>query len=247
MASEQERLETMYGEMEDGHLRDLAQDRENLTLDGQIALQKVLERRGLAPKHSERAESGAVRAIAPGDELEEGFTPGIPGFFPSTAGQMERALEPSGGRKAGMVDLVSFFDGHELSKACEALEAAGIDLALEPEDRDSLEGAPPSFKVWVDEGERAHAESVLRQKMGLFPLGELDGEPTDSAGMVTLGEFDTEAEAERVAAMLGEQGLACRLDKQMSDGDDLPSHTVEVRAEDRDRALAIAAAALGIR
>lgn len=248
MASEQERLETMYGEMEDGHLKDLAQDRENLTLDGQIALQKVLVKRGLAPKHDEPAESGAVKAIAPGDELEEGFLPGIPGFFPSTAAQMERALEPSGQIRAGMENLASFFDGHELTKACEALEAAGIDLALEPEDRDQLEGAPPSFAIWVDENEYSRAQGVLRQKLGMFPLAEME-DPAASGrrgetDMVTLGDFDTQDEAERVATMLGEQGIFCRLGQQTDD--DPPLYPVEVRAGDKDHALTLAAQTLDI-
>ena len=48
MESERERLERMYGEMGDEHLRDLAEDRESLTVDGQMALAKVLAARGMA-------------------------------------------------------------------------------------------------------------------------------------------------------------------------------------------------------
>ena len=124
MEGEQERLERMYGELGDEHLRDLHDDRDSLTLDGQIALARVLASRGLAPGPAAEEPLPAEQ----GEELEQGFTPGIPGVIPSGAGAMERALEHGGARRDGMVKLVTFFDGTDLTRACEALEAEDVEL-----------------------------------------------------------------------------------------------------------------------
>ena len=249
MQGELERLEQMYGELGDEHLRDLADDRDSLTADGQMALARVLAARGLAdgpPKQKDMERSAAGQGAAEqGEELEQGFAPGIPGVVPSGAEAMERALEHGGQRKDGMVRLVSFFDGHELTRACNALEAADYDFALEPLERDELEGAPTSFAVWVDEQDRSAAEDVLRQKMGLFPKSEVEGE--DGAvyddSPVTLGEFETPAEAERVKQLLAAAGIAC----QMVSGEDSHGeawYEIEVQGTDLERGLAAAAPAL---
>ena len=243
MEGEQERLEQMYGELGDEHLRDLNDDRDSLTLDGQLALAKVLAARGLAAGPAAELPLAAVA----GQELERGFTPGFPGIVPDSAGAMEQALEHGGERRDGMVRLVAFFDGGDLTRACEALDAKDVDFALEPMERDALSGAPTSFAIWVDEGERAVCEDVLRRKMGLFPLSEVEGEAGmvyDDAPMI-LGEFETKGEAERVKEMLAGAGIASVLHSSGEEGK--MSHSVEVKGTDFERGLRVVETGLGVR
>ena len=241
MQGEQERLEKMYGELGEEHLRDLASDREALTADGQMALARVLAARGLA----DGPPAEQTLAAMPGEELEQGFTPGIPGVIPSGAEAMERALEHGGQRKDGMVSLITFFDGHELTRACDALDAADFDFALEPMERDEMSGAPTSFAVWVEEQDRTAAEDLLRQKMGLFPKSEIAGQDAvvyDDAQM-TLGEFDTAGEAERVKEALAAAGIQSELRSgENTHGE--PWYEVLVQGTDLERGLAVAAPAL---
>ena len=250
MEGEQERLERMYGELGDEHLRDLHDDRESLTLDGQIALARVLAVRGMAPGPAREQEELQEQPLVatPGEELEQGFTPGIPGVIPSGAGVMEQALEHGGERRDGMVRLITFFDGIELTRACEALEAEDFDFALEPMERDDMSGAPTSFGMWVEEPDRTAAEDVLRRKMGLFPLPEVEGEDGvayDDSPM-TLGEFESREEAERVRQMLAGAGIESVLDSG-DDADGKTEHSVEVKGTDLERGLRVVEAGLGAR
>ncbi len=252
MEGEQERLERMYSELGDEHLKDLHDDRDSLTLDGQIALARVLAQRGLAPSPASTPHTAILAdpatdlqtQLAP--ELEQGFTPGIPGVIPSGAGVMEQALEHGGARRDGMVKLVTFFDGNDLTKACEALEAENIDFALEPLERDEQAGAPTSFAIWVEEPDRAAAEAVLRRRMGLFPLSEVAGGPDvlyDEAPM-TLGEFETKDEAEQVKQLL----TAASIPSVLHSGENAqgePWHSVEVKGTDLERGLQVVESGLG--
>ena len=247
MESEQERLTRMYGELSDEHLRDLAGDPESLTPSAEFALRQVLMARGLAARPAPDA------AVEPklGEELERGFTPGIPGVFPSSAAEMESALEPGGDVARGMQLLVSFFDGHELTRACETLEAADIDLVLEPAERDALAGAPPSFGIRVATADYEAARALLRAKMGLFPVAEVassgvvDTLAEGEEAPALLGSFETVAEAEKVRALLGEAGIASTT--APDDGDDLETwHNVHVSAVDLERGLTVVSDGLAL-
>ena len=168
MQGEMERLEKMYGELGDEHLRDLADDRDSLTADGQMALARVLAARGMAAGPAKEESLQPLDGVQ-GPELEQGFAPGIPGIVPSGAEAMERALEHGGQRKDGMVSLITFFDGHELTRACDALDAADYDFALEPMERDELSGAPTSFAVWVEEQDRSRRRRSAAREDGAVP------------------------------------------------------------------------------
>ena len=246
MEGEQERLERMYGELGDEHLRDLQDDRDSLTADGQIALARVLAKRGLAPGPPAEAFA-ATGETGPGEELEQGFTPGIPGVIPSGAGAMEQALEHGGARRDGMVRLVTFFDGTDLTRACEALEAEDVDFALEPMERDEQAGAPTSFAIWVEEPDRAEGEDVLRRRMGLFPASEIEGAPDvlyDDAPM-TLGEFETKEQAERVKELLAAAGIPGVLHSGENTHGEM-WHSVEVKGTELERGLQVVATGLGV-
>ena len=242
MEGEQERLERMYAELGEEHLRDLYDDRDTLTLDGQLALARVLATRGLAP--APPAETTHQTAAVHGQELESGFTPGIPGVIPSGAETMERALEHGGERREGMISLITFFDGHELTRACEALDAENFDFALEGLERDALSGAPTSFGLWVEEADRTAAEDVLRRTMGLFPASESEGQPVvyDEEPM-TLGDFETAAEADRVRTQLAQASIESTVSTEVR-GNGETWHTVQVKGTDLERGLALVGAGL---
>ena len=247
MESEQERLTRMYGEMSDEHLRNLAGDPDSLTPTAEMALRHALVARGLAANPVADAESAAE----PGDEFEQGFTPGIPGMFPSSAAGMESALEPGGDVVKGMQLLITFFDGHELTRACEILEADDIDLVLEPADRDALSGAPPSFGIRVATADYQPAIALLREKMGLFPRQEVASLTTvdtlaeGEEAPALLGSFETVAEAEKVRTMLENAGIASTT--APDDGDDPETwHNVHVSAVDLERGLTVVSDGLAL-
>lgn len=234
MESEYDRLERLYREMGEGHLEDLASEPDELTGDARMVLAAELQRRGLRPIAS-TSESPRSEGV----EREVGFSPGIPGMFPSSAAAVELALEPAGERRAGWVGLVVFYDGHELTRACDALADAGVEFAIEEQTGDALAGAPGSFEIWVESRDVDHAQRLLRQKLGLFPLPELETQDADQ-GQGVLGTFETEAEAEQVRQVLTEGGIASTLaapDREAGER----WWTVEVRVADQDRALDLVA------
>ena len=94
------------------------------------------------------------------------------------------------------------------------------------------------------------AEGVLRDAMGYFPLQEVEGEVgfVDDGVPVTLGDFETQEEADNVTALLTEAGIAStqtRADEPDEDG--VTWHTIEVSGGDRDRGLDVVAKGLGMR
>lgn len=164
--TERERLQALYKTYPDQQLLAMSRDEESLTDAAQTALTEELAARGL--------EYGPAS-----EELESGFAAGIPGMFPSSAAVMEQALEPGGETEAGMTELVTFFDGHELGRACETLEAAGISPAVRQRDGNALTGSPSWFEVWVDQEQVTAAQNILREKMQLFPAVDEAAEPLD--------------------------------------------------------------------
>ena len=132
-----------------------------------------------------------------------------------------------------------------MSKACAALDEAGLDFALEEQDRDALSGAPSSTTVWVGEDEVTAAQAVLRRAVGLFPEAEVDGEAAELYGdePIVLGSFDTAAEAARVSGLLKAAGIASTTEADAEDG----VYAVEVKGTHLERGLAVVAAGMGIR
>lgn len=259
MDNESARLERLYHDMNDEHLLGLARDPDSLTEGARSALSREIAARGLsappASLHRRNPEmhDQSERQTVDEPELEQGFTPGIPGVFPSSAAIMEKALEPAGEVVDGRVRLISFFDGHELTQSCEVLEAAGILPQIESVSGDAMSGAPPRFDIWIEAGRLEHAESLLREKLGLFPLPEVDstGRSTDSfdsgekESAVTVAELESEAEASHVLGLLRAAGIAAQLDERRRSEDEV--YAVQVSAADQQRALATVAAALGVR
>lgn len=262
MESEAARLESLYHEMSEEHLMDLARDPESLTGEARAVLNRELASRGLNAPVVRRSpiENHAEVAPVAEPELEQGFTPGIPGVFPSSAAIMEQALEPAGEEIDGRVRLVALFDGHELTQACETLEAAGITPEIEPVTGDAMSGAPPRYDIWIPADQLERAESLLRETMGLFPLAEVEertgtddvyslesdgsSELSDDES-ITVAELESEAEAANVLHLLEQRGIAARLDERRRAEDSV--YAVQVDAAEQERALSVVASALGVR
>jgi hypothetical protein len=237
METEQDRLQKLYGELGDEHLLDLAEDADDLTDEARLALAQELRRRGLRPEPL--ADQAPVETVEP--ERESGFGPGIPGMFPSGASMMEQALEPPESAKDGLSRLISFYDGIELAKACALLEDAEMEPSIESIAGDALGGVPPRYEVWLQTEEMERATSLLRTKMGLFPLQEVEGEG-EAAATGLVGVFDTATEAEEVRALLVEAGIAATV----AQDDGFGEWEVTVEPGEQERAVAVVASGMGL-
>ncbi len=234
METERDRLGRLYAELGDEHLRDLADEPEDLTDEARIALATEMRKRGFAPEPTRDPVAQSEHT----PERESGFGAGIPGVFPSGAATVEQALEPGGETRLGWVGLVSFYDGHELTKACDALEDSDTDFAIEEKSGDALSGAPTAFEIWVHAGDVDLAQRVLRDKLGLFPppeYEEAEGEPTGDA-LATLGTFESAEEANEVYHLLRDKGMTPTLTEPTPE-DEEDSWTIEVPAGELDRGL----------
>ena len=253
MAMDQGQLEKVYQELGDEHLRDLAEEPENLTDAARIAVAAEMRRRGFAPEPTAGAPNIVMPegVVTPVDEpeLEAGFGAGMPGIFPGGASMMEQALEPAepaADPKNGMSRLISFYDGIELSKACGFLEDAEIEPVIEPIAGDALSGVPPRFEVWLATAEIEPAKTLLRAKMGLFPLAEIDEDDDEefveqpATGLV--GVFESAAEAEEVKALL----VAAGIESTVAEDEDEGMWQLTVAPENLEKAIAVVAGELGL-
>ena len=111
--------------------------------------------------------------------------------------------------------LNTFYDAFDAGRACDCLEAEGI--AFDLRDRSAgagglgmLEGGPAVvLQLFVESADRERAMAVLRKKMGLFPLQEVEvaDEAVDDGSVSVLGGFARRDEAEEVARVLEEAGI----------------------------------------
>jgi hypothetical protein len=242
---ELERLRKLYGEMADDHLLDMAEDLEDLTQEARLALEQELLKRNLVPPPAAAESEVPARfeedpTAGPGrmQERSDGFGVGVPGVFPGAATAVEEALEPDGQERAGMVRLVSFYDGLQLSSACTALAEAGIEPAIEESAGDATVGTPTSFHVWVDKADVEPAQAALRGAMGLFPLAEASEGGEDEAGDGLVGSFETAEEATEVKNLLVEAGFAASVEPGTEPDED-GLHWTNVKVPPRESGPAI--------
>ena len=247
MEAEQERLQRLYAEMGDDHLLDMASEPEDLTSDARMALEGELRRRGLKAYPRTPVREGVDGKVSvPADDTNErayAFGVGIPGVIPASGAAVETALEPGGEVRQGMSALVSISDGHELTRACEALEAARVEFAIEEIAGDASMGTPSRYEIWAEPGQQGMGRAVLQEKLGLFPPAEsfAEGGLRPTEGDLVVGEFETAAEAQRVRTMLAEAGFQPKVEQQ--DGE---TTNVLVPAREQERALEVLAARLGL-
>ncbi len=214
--TEEQRLGTLYAGFGDEQLMGLARDAGNLTPVALAALTAEAQGRGLrlpGVTVSEDVLSGHEPVSVTAHNRGDGFGVGVPGFFPGAGPAVEQALEPSGETRAGMTALVTLYDGLELSRACQALAAAGIAPAIEELAGDAVTGSATRYEVWVNAAAVEQGRQVLRAQMGLFPEGEVEGgDLAEGDGMV--GQFDSENEAGEMLKVLADAGIPARLQQE---------------------------------
>ena len=242
MEAELDRLRRLYRETGDEHLLVMSKEMGDLTDDAQLALREELRRRGLSARRDVVADGLRDAAVLeePAEERSYSFGAGIPGIVPGGEPAVEQALEPGGEVRLGMAALITFFDGLELSRACEALDAAGIAPAIEQLGGDEAVGTTPRHEVWVEVGELDRARAVLRAAMGLFPPPEGENFADEGGGDGVVGTFETQAEAQQVKALLENERMPATVTSEDEDW------VVRVAPGDQESALSVVAARLGL-
>ncbi len=241
METERDRLGRLYAELGDEHLKDLADQPDDLTDEARITLATEMRRRGFSPEPTR----DPAPDVEPAAERESGFGAGIPGVFPSGAATVEQALEPGGETRLGWVGLISFYDGLELSKACDALDDSDTEFAIEEKNGDALSGAPNAFEIWVRAGDVDLSQRILREKLGLFPPSEFEdtGDTPEGSSLVTLGTFESSEESSEVYHLLRDSGMTPTLTEPAGD-EEQPFWTIEVPANELDQGIEIVAKSL---
>jgi hypothetical protein len=186
------RLQEQYGEMSDGELLGLAAKPDDLTDVALEVLRGEMTHRGLKPEAAEASGDGAYS---------------VP--------------KPEFGRKLpdGSVVLITLYDAMAAGNACAHLEAEGIEVDVrDVSEKDaasgSMYGGPPvALQVIVPGKERERSVAILREKMGLFPLQEVEeaDELVDDGTVTALGFFGTRADAEAMAQALEQAGIWHRI------------------------------------
>jgi hypothetical protein len=237
MASELERngdwqrLAELYRAMSDGELLGLAARPQDLTDTARDVLRGEMSGRRL---QVEASGADAARPFA------------------------ERApdLEPVRTAPAkGMVSLIVFNDAIAAGEACDLLEQAEIeievkDVATPQSATGMIYGGPPvALQLIVKGADKERAMEILREKMGLFPLQEVEGTdaPVDDDTTAVLGEFGRREDADEAVRVLADAGFWRRVMENAegsAETDDL--YTVEVKEFDQARAVEAVERALGL-
>jgi hypothetical protein len=210
------RLQEQYREMSDGELVELAAKPEDLTEVALEVLRGEMTHRGIKLGAAEEESSGAVaHALA----------------------------KPEFGKKLpdGSVVLITFHDAMAAGEACDFLEGEEIevdvrDVSAKSSGGGSFYGGPPvALEVIVPGRDRARSVTILREKMGLFPLQEVEeaDELVDDGTVSTLGFFGRRQDAEDVAKALEEGGIWHRIVANAEGTvEDENAYRVEVREVD---------------
>jgi hypothetical protein len=234
MSAERDRLEKVYAGFGDEELLKLDADKESLTDDAGAALAAVMQARGLK--------------VAGHSDTASGPEAGIPGVLPGMEA-MEKALDRSGEiEMAGLAELISFMDGHELGRAVGFLKEAEIAFELRTASEDALKGAPPSFHILVKPQKVEEGQSLLRETMGLFPLQEVSEQDADldDGTLQELGSFETMADAEQAMTILAAKGVESKVIEPTDPTDPNDWFVVLVKTGEFARALQVLVDGLGM-
>ena len=170
------RLQRQYGEMSDGELLRLAASAGDLTdmaqevLRGEMQSRKLKLEDAVGDPFAAMERAGLIRDPLPKPEMST---------------ELAR----------GMVALRTFHDAIEAGTACDCLEAEGLeidvrDVTAPNSGLGSMYGGPPvALQLIVRGADRERAMAILRAKMGLFPLQEVEGTDAqvDDGTVATLG------------------------------------------------------------
>jgi hypothetical protein len=155
----------------------------------------------------------------------------------------------------GSVVLITFNDAMSASTACDFLETEGIDVDVRDVSEKSsgggsFYGGPPvALQVIVPGNEQGMAVAILREKMGLFPLQEVEeaDELVDDGTVSTLGFFGKREDAEAVAQTLDQARIWHRIVANAEGtAEDENALSLEVREVDLVDAGEVAEKAMGL-
>jgi hypothetical protein len=249
--AEMRRLGELYRAMSDGELLRLAERPGDLTEAAQGALHGEMASRGLKATVEPAAVGFTVEAdrfAADGPFARDDnsmFTQQAPSLRPESVAK---------GVAKGLASLMVFHDAIAAGVACDVLEAEGLEIEV----RDvasargggSAYGGPPvALQVIVRQGDLERAMGILRAKMGLFPVQEVEeaDEMVDDGTTVVLGNFGRREDADEVARVLEEAGVWHRVAANAEgtvENDDC--FTLEVREIDLARAGEIVEKAMNL-
>jgi hypothetical protein len=110
----------------------------------------------------------------------------------------------------GQTELMTFYDALNAGRACDFLGENGIDFDLQDVSQPqsamrSFDNLPPvMLKLIVQKRDRERAKVILREKMGLFPLREVEVEDAlvDDGTISELGYFARKEDAEEFGRIL---------------------------------------------
>lgn len=181
------RLQANYREMSDGELLRLAAKPDELTDAAREVLRGEMAGRKLKLENAVRDPFAAMER----DPLPK----------PEFGAQLAQ----------GMVVLTTFHDAIATGEACDWLEADGMEVDVrdvsEKGGLGTVYGGPPvSLQVIVGARDRERAMKILREKMGLFPLQEVEvaDAVVDDGSVATVGTFARREDADEVAKVLDE-------------------------------------------
>jgi hypothetical protein len=226
-----QRLQEYYGEMSDGELLGIAARPEDLTEMAREVMRGEMAARNLKLED------------APGD--------------PFTAKAHDMPPKPEFGWKLpnGMVVLTTFHDAIAAGEACDCLEEDGMDVDVRDVSEKSTGGGsfyggpPVALQVIVAVRDRARAVKILREKMGMFPLQEVEEADAvvDDGTVATLGDFGRREDADEVAKVLDEVGIWHRVTANPEgNAAEENAWTLEVREVDLVKAGEVVEKAMGL-
>jgi hypothetical protein len=200
------RLQENYGAMSDGELQAMAAKPDDLTDMAREILRGEMTRRRLdvvQPRHS-------IEVHPMPDGL--GGDPFAALSMRSTWAKPENVAE-----RKGWVSLMVFYDAIELGRACDFLEDQEIEFDIH--DRSKPASAltpfqrPVEMDIGVRQADQQRAMAILREKMGLFPLQEVEvaDAPLDDGTVATLGDFGRRTDAEEIVRVLEQAGMWHRI------------------------------------
>jgi hypothetical protein len=225
-----QRLQEYYGEMSDGELLGIAARPDDLTDMAREVMRGEMTARKLKLEN------------APAD--------------PFTGMERDALPKPELGTKLpdGMVVLTTFHDAIAAGEACDWLEAEGMGVDVrdvsEKGGLGTMYGGPPvALQVIVAVRDRDRAMKILREKMGLFPLQEVEeADPVvDDGTVAVVGQFGRREDAEDVAKVLDEAGIWHRVTSNPEgSAADENAWTLEVREIDLVKAGEVVEKAMGL-
>jgi len=248
-----QRLVELYRAMTDEELLELAARPDDLTDEAQGVLRTEMGSRRLQAQAAPGAEAGHIgmaERAAVGSSTE-----GVE-FY--TRAQHEPDLKPEPAAKGlakGMAYLATFHDAIAAREVCDLLEAEGMeidvrDVAKAHPGSGSFYGGPPvALQIIVQQRDVSRAMAILREKMGMFPVQEVEeaDEAIDDGTTVVLGAFGHREDAEAVARVLEEARLWNRIAANAEGSvEDEDAYTLEVKEVDQVRAGEIVERGLGL-